>query len=577
VAPPALAFAVAITAIIAATRTGIVPTTYAAASDAAQGADLAAGLGLIAAGALAWAEPRASRLGLLALLAGLAWFGPDWEGWESAAPPVRSLGAVVAPFFLALLFHLTLAFPFGRLQTARAKGAVAAVYAIAAFVSVGSALFRDPFLDLYCWRNCIDNAFLLDANPGVATALNDIWLWSAVAIGISLVAMVGRRLIVATRPARRRLSPVLLPAMLAGGAEAAYAILLLRTPLEDPTRGAFSAIFFARSLSVAALALGIGWGVLNARATRASVSRLAAELGEAPPPGKLRAALATALRDPELEVLYRLPGVQRFVTANGRPAEPPAPGNGRAVTPITRGGRPLAVVVHDAALVDGPELDRQIGSAARIAVENERLQAEVLAQLEGLQESRARIVEAGDSERRRLERNLHDGAQQRLLALSFDLRLARTAAQEDSDPELATLLTQAAAEVQLAITDLRELAQGIYPAVLTEGGLDTALETLADAAPVAVELNEITPERFTPAVETGAYFTVAETVHDAALRRASFVSVSAIRAGDRLVVTVEDDGAGGRSTVVRVSDRVGALGGSVEARGTTLRAEVPCA
>ena len=135
----------------------------------------------------------------------------------------------------------------------------------------------------------------------------------------------------------------------------------------------------------------------------------------------------------------------------------------------------MALVIHDAALSGARELEREIGAAARLAVDNERLRAEVLAQLEDLRASRARIVEAGDSARRRIERDLHDGAQQRLLTLSYELRLARADAEADGDEALAPLLAVDGEEVQAALAELRDLAHGIYPAILTEAGLGPAL------------------------------------------------------------------------------------------------------
>jgi signal transduction histidine kinase len=575
-AVPALAVAYAVAAVVVPRRSTAPVTSYAAASVAAHAADLGAGLALIGAGLLAWVEPRTRRLGLLAILAGVAWFGPDWEGWGGGPAAVRSLGAVATLFVLPLLFHLVLAFPLGRLEGRLAQAAVFAVYGVAAIVSVGPALFHDPFLDPHCWRNCSDNVFLAHADQGVAGALGDVWLRSAVAIGLLLVAICARRLLVARAPARRSLWLVLVPGGLLGAAEAAYAVALLRNPFENPDDSVFSSIFFARSLSVTLLALGLAWGVVQARRTRATLSRLAAELGEAPPPGKLREALAAAVGDPTLEVAYWLPGSRRLVDSGGKPTEPPAPGHGRAVTPIVRAGQPVAVVAHDAALLDGRVLEREIGSAASLAVENERLQAEVLAQLEDLRSSRARIVQTGDAERRRLERNLHDGAQQRLLAVSYDLRLARSDADREGDPELSRLLGSAADEVSTAVEELRELAQGIYPAVLSESGLGPALATLADTAPLPVELGEITAERYALAIETGAYVTAVEAIQDAAARDATFVSVAVVRVSDRLVVTAADDGADRDSALVHVADRVGALGGSVEAESTTLRAEIPC-
>jgi signal transduction histidine kinase len=550
--------------------------TYAAASTAAHAADLAAGLGLLAAGLLGWVEPRTRRLGVLALLAGIAWFGPDWEGWDGRSPLVRSLGAVVTPFFLALLFHLVLAVPVGRLRSWRTRGLVVAAYGVAAFVSLGRALFRDPFLDPYCWRNCLYNSFLVHADPGVTRTLDDVWVRTSLAIGLLLVVMGAWRLLGASGPARRVLLPTLVPGVLAGAAASAHAVALLRTPLEDPGGPEFSSIFLALSLSVAVLALGLARGVFKTRRTRAAVSRLASELGEAPPPGTLRDALAVAVGDPALEVAYWLPGPQRFVDGRGHRTESPVPGHGRAVTPIVRDGRPVAIVVHDAALLDGPALQPEIGSAARLAVDNERLQAEVLAQLEDLRASRARIVETGDAERRRLERDLHDGAQQRLLALSYDLRLARATAEAAGDREHATLLASAGDEAQAALGELRELAHGIYPAILAEAGLAPALATLAEEAPLPVELSEVPSERYSAPVETAAYLTVTEAIADAAGREATFVTVDVAREDAQLVVQLRDDGAAGASGLLHIADRVGALGGSLEVRPHSLRAGIPC-
>jgi signal transduction histidine kinase len=302
------------------------------------------------------------------------------------------------------------------------------------------------------------------------------------------------------------------------------------------------------------------------------VARLASDLGEAPPPGTLRDALARALGDPGIRVLYPRGDSGELIDEDGRPAELPPPG--RAVARITRGDRSLALVLHDPALVDEPELARALGSAAKLSVENEALRAEALGQLHELKTSRARIVATGDAARRRLERDLHDGAQQRLLALSYELRLARAAAADDS--ELAGLLDAAAGETATALEELRELAQGIYPAILTEAGLGPALATLADEAPLPVELRDIAPERQPPAVETTAYVVVAEAIEDAALRAATFLAADVRRHEGRLVVAIQDDGAPRAAAPVHLSDRVGALAGRLEAGANTLHAEIPC-
>ena len=424
----ALAVTWSVAALLSFDRSGAFDTTYAAALPAARVADIAAGVGLTAAGALAAIQPRTRRLGALALLAGLAWFGSDWEGAETAVSILRSAGARGRPV------HARVRLPSGARDPGRpralpaARLAIVAAYAVVGCLTLGRAFLRDPLLDLYCWRNCSENALLVHADPGVASALEDVLLWSSLAIGLGLVAFCWRRLVGATGPGRRALLPIIGPALLVGACEATYAITLLRTPLEDPDRTGFAAIFIARSVSYTALALGLAWTVVRITRTRARLTRLAGDLGEAPQPGMLRDTLAAALGDPSIEVLYpRGPG--QLIDAEGRAAGAPAPG--RPVARIARGERPVALVLHDPLLANEPELARALGSAAKLSVENEALRAEAMAQLHELQISRARIVETADGARRRLERDLHDGAQQRLLALSYDLRLARAGADGD--------------------------------------------------------------------------------------------------------------------------------------------------
>jgi signal transduction histidine kinase len=402
------------------------------------------------------------------------------------------------------------------------------------------------------------------------------WHYAALSIGVLLVASAAWRWHVASGTARRVLWPLLAPGLLVGVAEAAYAVALLRTPLERPTSAGFSSIFLVRSLGLVALALGLTREVVRTRRTRTAVARLAIELGEAPPPGKLRDSLAAALGDPALDVAYWLPRSQRFVDVTGRARSVPVAGHGRAVTPILRAGRPVAVVIHDAATVDGSRLQREIGGAARLAVENEQLQAEVLAQLADLRASRVRIVELGDAARRRIERDLHDGAQQRMLALSYELRLAHAAAAAAHDHDLAALLRSASDEAQATLGDLRGLAHGIYPAILSEAGLGPALGTLAATAPLAVELGDVTDERLPAAVESAAYVVVSEAVADAAARRATFVTVMATREADRFVLDLRDDGEPRSPGLVHVADRVGALGGTMRLDATGVRVEIPC-
>jgi signal transduction histidine kinase len=549
-------------------------TTYAGHSDLAAALAVVAGVSLTAAGlVVSFARPD-GRMGDLALLAGVVWFAPFWAGWRGGPALVLSLGTLAAGFVFPLLLHLVVAYPTGRLRSRGARALVLAVYLEAALSALGRALFRDPFFDPNCWDNCTDNVFLVGSVPRVARGIQDADLWFTVVAGAALAAVCVGRLVAASAPGRPTLWPVLAGGIAFASATIAHSVALVHIPLEDPSDPAFLSIFAAGCAAAMLIALGLPWGLLRARIQRRSVDRIVAELGEAPPPGSLESALAGAIGDPELRIAYWLPASGRYGDARGHAVEEPLAGAGRAVTPLIRDGRRVALVTHTAAVTD---LERGLGAAVRLALENERLQAEVLAQLHDLRESRARIVEAGDAERRRLERDLHDGAQQRLLAISYELRLAGSAAEADGDAETASFLAEATGDAQAALGELRDLAHGIHPAILTEAGLGPALASLGDAAPLAIEIDETVGERYAASVETAAYQVVAEAIDDAARRGGSYAAVGLIRDDKRLVVTVDDDGSERSSQLIHLADRVGAVGGSLEVGPTTIRAEIPCA
>jgi signal transduction histidine kinase len=317
---------------------------------------------------------------------------------------------------------------------------------------------------------------------------------------------------------------------------------------------------------------------------RVAVSDLVVELGRTPEPGHLRDALARALRDPSLELAYWVPESETYVGIDGRTVEPAAAA-GQTVTVLERRGERIAALVHDPALAEDPALLSAVSTAAGLALENERLLAELRAQLEQLRESRARIVEAGDTERRRLERNLHDGAQQRLVALALALGLAESKVEQEPATAM-TLLQAAREELTQALSELRELARGIHPAVLTERGLTYALTTLAERAPVEVVLDLQLDRRPPPAIEAAAYYVVAEALANVAkYAQATTATVSVTTDGERLRVEVRDDGLGGAdasagSGLRGLDDRVQAFGGSLRVisppgQGTRILAELP--
>ena len=299
--------------------------------------------------------------------------------------------------------------------------------------------------------------------------------------------------------------------------------------------------------------------------------------------GPIRELLAERVGDRTLSIAYWLPDRETFVDESGRRVELPDPGSGRAWTAVDHGGRRVAAIVHDAELDATPELVNAAAAAAALALDNERLKADLRARVEDLRISRARIVEAADAARRRLERDLHDGAQQQLVSLALDLRLLR-ARLKGSDA--VPLVEEISDKLAVALAELRELARGIHPAILTDRGLGPAVQGLADRVPLPVEVDVELAERPSPQIEAAAYFVTAEALTNVArYARAREARVEIRRTGDGVVVAISDDGVGGADieggTGLRgLQDRLAALDGrlsiqSPPGRGTTLRAVIP--
>jgi signal transduction histidine kinase len=548
--------------------------SYAGTSTLGRAAELAAGWALVAVGLLFWTRRQGNRFGPLLVVAGLLWFLPEWSNPAVGVSAAFTAGFVGFVACVPVVAHAALTYPRGRLRSRAEAGVVIAAYA-GALLPLGllPATVFDP--EAAGCADCPRNLALIRGDGGFFDAFNRYGL----RLGLVWLGALGAVLVWRLARSRRAAAATVWPAHLAA---IAYLALVAWDFQHSLQRGFLSTDSFERSLrhyeagALVAFALAVGWELVREGEARAAVARLVIELGGQPRPGTVRDALARALGDPSLELAYRRGTADAYVDGSGRSVVVD-PGPDRAITPIVHGETPVGVLVHDPTLLERLGLLQDVLAAARIAIENERLQAEVRAQLEELRASRARIVETGDAERQRLERDLHDGAQQRVLALSFDLRLAQANAKADADGALPALLASAVEEAQAALGDLRRLAHGIYPAILAEAGLEPALVALADEAPIPVEVKEMTAERYPAAVETAMYVTLAQAIDDAARRGATFVSVALRRDRDRLVVTVEDDGGARDSPLVHVNDRVGALGGAVEAAATELRAEIPCA
>jgi signal transduction histidine kinase len=532
---------------------------------------LVVGLSWCLTGLEEWRRRPVRRVGPLMVFFGFAWFASLWVYTSVSA--LYTAGQLVRPLFIAVLGHLLLAFPSGRLEDWRARAIIAAAYLDTTVVVSASALFLAPESEE------VRNLALIEPNAALSDGLRNVARGVGVALILASLVLIAQRWRVATPPWRRAVAPVL---WVGAVAAAAGALRLVNDGLGRPL-GPVELVFF---VILASVPLAFELGLLRSRLARGAVAELVVELGQTRAAGNLRDALARALHDPSLTLAFWLPEQRRYVDAGGQPVELPIEGSGLVTTIVERDGRRVAAIVHDASLREDPELVEAVCAAAGLALENERLQAELRAHLEELRASRVRIVEAADAERRRLERDLHDGTQQRLVSVSMALGLAES--KLASDPEGArAILDETRKTLASALEELRELSQGIHPGILTERGLGPALQELAYATPVPIELSVPLEQRLPQPVEAAAYYVVAEALTNVAkYASAGAVSVSVDQRNGRALVEVRDDGVGGadpaRGSGLRgLSDRVEALGGrlSVESppgRGTHLKAEIPC-
>jgi signal transduction histidine kinase len=539
---------------------------------------LVVGWGFIGVGLFAWARRPDNRVGMLMAATGFAWFLA--AAGYSDVPLVFSIGAVLGSVFFVVTMHLLLAFPSGSLQSRFERRLVGFGYALTTVLLVPVWLFADP-QQLDC-DDCPENVFLVHANESLVTTLTAILNVVGVAVVCAVLVILVRRWRKATAAQRRFLVPV----YSAGAAVIVLLVVTVALQAGGLDRAALDVVWVSSIVPFGLVPYMFLFTLVRARMIQTgAVGELIARMGEAPRRGELRDELARALGDPTLELVYWLPDDERFVDARGRAVRLPAPGSGRGMTRIERDGKLVAAILHDALLID-TELDA-IGAAAGMAIENERLDAELRAKVAELRDSRSRMLRIGLEERRRLERDLHDGAQQRLVSMALGMRLARDRMRDDPDTA-ERILDGAGAELDAALEELRELARGIHPAVLSDRGLDAALETLARRAPLPVELNHESYERLPEAIELAAYFVVSEALTNVAkYADASHATVNVARGNGKLLVEVTDDGVGGadpdKGTGLRgLADRLAVIEGRLEVEsppgaGTTIRAKIPCA
>ena len=557
------AAALALYALVAAATVAVVraePGLALAGNATALAAELTVSAALLAAALGASRRRARPRFTAPLAAAGLALPLAEWN--SPGAGAALTIGLAASGAWAPLLAHGALRGP-DEQPLARAGMAVLVLaYGTAVGVlGVAAAAVFDPAAQ-GC-EACPANRLLVAGDAAAWRSVERAGLALTIAWTGAYALLAAVRLARSTTARRRLTAPVLVPAAVAlalAGAQAAHGLgrgVLSNDPVDR--------VLWAGQLAAVALtAAGVAWERVRARRTRAAVARLVVAFAGAPPPGGLEAQLAATLGDPGLTLLHAVDG--GWVDGEGRTATL-APD--REATMIAAGDAPVAAIVHRRGLLADPGQVDELAAAARLALEHERLAALRRAQLAQLRASRARIVAAADAERLRLERDLHDGAQQRLVALAIGVRLVRRAAR---DPQAERELAAAEEELRAAAAELRELAHGLFPAVLADEGLAAALDVLSEHEPRLVA-RDLPEDRLAPSLESAAYFVVAE-----ALRRTGDgeVRVEARRRDGVLSVELATDRQlAGPATPIE--DRVGALGGSLTITAHRLTAELPCA
>jgi signal transduction histidine kinase len=538
--------------------------------------ELLVGISLLGCGIASWRARPENRIGPVMVLTGFAWFSAELI--EASAAWLNTIGLAVQAVWVVGLVFLLLAFPTGRLRSRSDRwligiGAVASLgFQLLAMLYGNRAGLRCP--------GCANNLLQITHDNHKALAWLSLQRMVGALVLVTVIVLMLRRWLLAGAAQRHAVAPVLV----AGCATLAALTATVCLDLAGDPLGALPAnVYFALTATVPVAVMFV---FLQRRLAHGMVAGLVVELGGAGAAADLRQALARALGDPSLELAFWFPSEQCYVDLDGGMVALPDPGSRRGSTFIERDGQPIAALFHDPVLDQNTGLVKSVCAAASLALENERLQADLRARLIELQASRARLVEATDAERRRLERDLHDGTQQRLVSIAMSLGLLETRLPAEA-PETRPLVRETREALTLALAELRELTHGINPPLLTERGLPAALDELCHRAALPTRLELALDKRLPAQIESAAYFTVSEALTNAAKHsHGSEVRVVATYADPTLTIEVTDDGIGGATTaggsgLRGLADRVEALGGrftvsSPPGRGTVMRAEIPC-
>ena len=533
--------------------------------------------------ALYWLVRRpGNRLGLAFVALALASVVMSLQG--ASDPVLHSIGVFGDFPSFVLAFYVIFAFPDGRLG-GWLERLLLAGWALSFFTSSFPQLFFSPVVSgggpiAGCNAGCPTNAFMIADRPTIADGFGSNGSYLTLALGVGTLAVLFYRLATATRPRRRALIPVYVPAvMLAATVLIFHGIVGDHLDLDPST---ISDVGWFLTVCRALLPYGFVLSIVVSTFFAATaLKKIVTRLVENPSAAELRTTLAEALDDRSLEIGFRLGQADDFVDSRGEPL-PSTPAAGQSSTPVMRNGETVAVIVHDAALDTDPELVAAAGQALMLAIENGRLTVELESTSTELRATRARIVATGDAERRKIERDLHDGAQQHLVALSYKVGLAR----ELADPEVAHRLDDVGKELDEILEELRDLAHGLYPSVLREFGLRDALASVVRRSAPPAKLEAPAISRYSEDVEAAVYFCCLESLQNAAKHAGSgATAVIRLRERDgRLEFEIVDDGSGFDVVSARgsgngytnMTDRMASVGGtlsvdSAHGRGTTVR------
>ena len=527
-----------------------------------------------------WLRRPASRFGpLLVAFGGIAWV---YSLQSSNVPLLFDVGVLAEAPALWLTFYLFLAFPMGRLE-GRAERILMTALAIVLAVGFVPWALLSPVIAgggplSACVPACPENVLQIGSNPELVEWAGNVETYGALAVTLGVLIVYVLRLRAATRPQLRALIAVAATSLLFLPAFFMYHFSRLVLEASPQTLDVMQwGIVATRIL----LPLGFLAALLQAEIfAAASLGRLLERLATRPSLERWRDDIAAALDDPPLRIGYSEPeSPGRFRQADGSELTAPPPGSDRTWLPADRDGKPVAAMVIDAALTEDPELVRAAAAATLLAVENGHLEGELRA-------SRARIVEAGSAERRRLERDLHDSTQQRLLALRIHLGLA---SEQLERPEDRARFDGLGADLEVAIEDLRNVARGLYPQLLSRYGVGQALASVTDGGALSVDIRDAGLTRQAEGVELTVYFCCLEALQNAAKHAGPGASAVVVLGQDRDGVhfSVEDDGVGFEPDDVErgggltnLADRAAAAGGelrieSAPGRGTRVTGWIP--